>query len=197
VCAITVCLCAASASGQNPPSGSIAIRVVEGDGALNDIKLKRAHAPVVTVMDSEGRLVAGATVTFLLPSSGAGGTFTDSGLSLTTQTDAKGMAVGRGLRPNHVPGQFRIRVTASRAGAVTSAAVLQTNVGAPPGNSRNKKIAILALIGGAAVGGVVAATQGGKSSAAASASSASTGGAGTGGGSTTIVGGPPSLGGSN
>jgi hypothetical protein len=186
-------LLSTSGAAQSTTRPKIAIKVLEGDGALNDVRLRRARAPVVSVVDDDNRPVSGATVTFLLPSTGASGTFGDSGLSLTVQTDPKGIATGRGLRPNRLSGQFRIRVTASLRGDVASAGILQTNVDRPSKASRNKKIAIIALIGGAAVGGAVAATQGGKGS---------TGGAGTTGGTsgssgTTIVGGPPSIGGPN
>jgi hypothetical protein len=175
---------------------SISIRVVEGDGALNDIRVRRARPPVVIVEDAGARPIEGATVTFLLPSTGASGSFGDSGLSLSTQTDAKGLATGRGLRPNGLAGPFRIRVTASWKGAVASASVGQTNVGTAAKSNRTRTAAILALVGGAAVGGAIAATHGGKSGAASGVGSAavSPGGAGAGSGGTTIIGGNPTLG---
>jgi hypothetical protein len=150
--------------GQVPEgSGDISVRVVQGEGAINSIRLRRAHDPAVQVLNARGEPLAGATVTFLLPATGPGGSFQDQGLSLTLQTDQKGMAIGRGLQPNRLAGQFRIRVTASSRGAVASASITQTN--AEPGTSggNSKKILILSLVGAAAVGGVIAATQGGGS----------------------------------
>src|SRR3954453_17254372 len=93
------------AQGQRPP---VTIQIVEGDGAINSIRLRRAHEPVVKVVDAAGEPVVGAPVTFLLPSTGASGSFAENGLSLTVQTDARGTAAGRGLRPNGIAGQFRI-----------------------------------------------------------------------------------------
>src|ERR1051326_3231269 len=87
------------------------VRVVEGDRAINSIKLRRGHDPVVQVVDATGEPVAGTAVTFLLPASGPSATFGDAGLSLTVQTDRRGMAAARGLKPNRLEGQFRIRVT--------------------------------------------------------------------------------------
>src|ERR1700685_718802 len=100
-----------------PAVFTINIGTVEGDGAINSIRLRRAHEPVVRVADSGGEPLSGATVTFLLPATGPSGSFLDGGLSLTTQTDSQGKAVGRGLRPNSIAGQFRIRVTALWSGS--------------------------------------------------------------------------------
>src|SRR5215831_15520270 len=91
------------AGAQTKPS--ISIRVVQGDNAINSIRMRRGHDPVVQVLDSTGEPLANATVSFLLPASGPSATFGDGGLSLTVQTDEHGMAVGRGLIPNRVEGQ--------------------------------------------------------------------------------------------
>src|ERR1035437_1004024 len=72
-----------AAYAQTQPG--ISLRVVEGDGAINSIRLHRAHNPVVQVLDPTGQPVAGATVTFLLPATGPSGTFGDNGLSITMQ----------------------------------------------------------------------------------------------------------------
>jgi hypothetical protein len=81
------------------------------------------------------------------------------------QTDEKGQAVGRGLRPNQTAGRLQIRVTASFHGQTAGAMISQINAepaGATSGGS-GKKFLILALIGGAAAGGIAAA-MGGRSS---------------------------------
>src|SRR5579872_4896202 len=105
----------------------IAIRIVEGDGAINSIRLRRGHDPVVQVLDRTGAPVAGATVTFLLPASGASATFQDGGLSQTMQTGSDGRASAHGLRPNSLAGPFRIRVTASWQGEAAGGSLSQTN----------------------------------------------------------------------
>src|SRR5438094_10485301 len=102
VCFLTVLVVAAIGHAQAP---ALAIRVVEGDRAINSIKLRRGHDPVVQVVDPSGEPVAGAAVTFLLPASGPGATFGDGSLSVTVPTDARGMAAARGLRPDRLVGQ--------------------------------------------------------------------------------------------
>ncbi len=194
-----LCVFAATALvswAQGPPesaaASSLRIRVVEGDAAINSIRFHRARDPVVQVLDRSGQPVAGATVTFLLPASGAGGTFENNGLSLTTQTDSRGMAAAHGLRPNNAAGQFRIRVTASSRGEAANTSLAQTNV-EPVKKGHGKTIALVALVGGAAVGGALAAAGHGGSGGAqpASLSSSSVGSSAAG---ATIVPGAPVIG---
>jgi hypothetical protein len=147
-----------------PAQTSVSIRVVEGDGAINSIKLHRAHDPVVQVVDPTGAPVAGATVTFLLPASGPSGTFAGSGLSVTMQTGPDGRATGRGLKPNLLPGQYRMRVTASSRGQAASATITQTNAEPVAKSKSSRTIVILAIVGVAAAGGAAAALHGGGSS---------------------------------
>ncbi len=180
------------ALAQQPPTEqqpSIAIQVVEGDSAINSIRFRRAREPLVRVVDANGEPLSAATVSFLLPATGPSGTFGDSGLSLTVQTDARGLAAGRGLRPNGIPGQFRIRVTASAHGSAASATLVQTNAEPVVRSGRTKKIAILAVVAVAIAGGAAAAASAGKSNSASP--GGSTGGTATGG---SISAGAPSLG---
>jgi hypothetical protein len=156
-----VLLCAVLAQAAATPPR---IEVVEGDGAINNIRLHRAKEPVIRVVDSNGQPLPNVAVTFLLPETGASGTFAAGLSSLTAMTDADGQAVGRGLRPNNHTGQFQIRVTASYQGEAVSAVVTQTNAEPVPAGGSSKKILIVALIGGAAVAGAVAALSKGKSS---------------------------------
>jgi hypothetical protein len=183
----TICATAIAAQAQGP----ISIRVLQGDNAINSIRLRRGHDPVVQVFDSTGEPLPRATVSFLLPATGASATFGDSGLSLTVQTDEHGMAAGRGLVPNRTEGPFHIRVTASFQGEAASASLSQTNAEAVAKSSRSKWIALAAVIGGAAAGGVVMASRGGKSSTPAP-PGGTTGG--TTGATGTIVPGSPSFG---
>src|SRR5438552_5609811 len=151
---ITLLGFARASNAQEPPG--ISIRVVEGDRAINSIKLRRGHDPVVQVVDAAGEPVPGASVTFLLPASGPGASFGDSGLSLIVQADRRGMAIGRGLRPNRLEGQFRIRVTTSWHGEAASATVVQTNAEPVVKSSSTKWAVIAIVVGGAATGGAVA-----------------------------------------
>jgi hypothetical protein len=144
--------------------GSLHVVVLEGDGAINNIRLPHAKEPVVRVEDANNRGVAGAVVTFLLPSGGAGAFFGDSGASLTMITDDRGEVMARGLHPNRIAGTFQIRVTASRAGRTAATAISQTNVD-PGAHTSTRTIALLAIIG-AAAGGAAVALHGGKAKSA-------------------------------
>ncbi len=146
------------------------IRVLEGQDALNSIGLKRAKEPVVRIESATGAPISGAAVNFILPLNGAGGFFAGQEQSLTVSTDDRGVAVGRGLKPNRIAGTFQIRVTASAGGQTAVAQIQQTNVeSAPAGGHSGRIVAILVIVAGGAAGGVIAATHGGHSAATPSA----------------------------
>jgi len=159
--------------------------VLEGEGAINNIRSPHAKEPVIRVEDADNRGVAGAVVTFLLPADGAGGIFGDRGSSLTLTTDDRGEAVARGLRANRSPGTFQIRVSASRGGETAHGSISQTNVD-PGAHVSSRTIALLAIFGGAAAGGAAIALHGGKAKTAAAPSTPP---------GTVIVAGTPTLGG--
>lgn len=167
VCAALALLSLISAGelpAQSEPDPSLQVVVIEGEGAINNIRDHTARAPVIRVLDDRERPVAGATVNFLLPELGSGGTFPEGRTHLTTTTGEDGRAVARGLRPNNVAGRFQIRVSASWQGRTGSALVNQVNVApAPRGKSKNKLI-IAALVAGGAVGAVFAAKGSSSSS---------------------------------
>jgi hypothetical protein len=163
---------------------SLHVVVLEGEGAINNVRSPRAKEPIVRVEDANNRGVAGAVVTFLLPANGAGGIFGDGGSSLTLTTDDRGEAVARGLHANRTAGTFQIRVSASQGGRTAAASFTQTNVD-PGARSSSRKIAILAIVGGAAAGGAAVALHGGKSKPAVAAAPPAT----------VVVPGTPSLGG--
>jgi hypothetical protein len=174
---------------QNAPAaGKIQIVIVEGEGAINNVRQRVAREPIVQVEDENRKPIAGAAVTFLLPNQGAGATFANGARSLTITTDAQGRAAARGLRPNSVSGKYEIRVNASHQGQTASATISQTNAlaAAAAGFGISAKLlTILAIAGGAAAVGTVAATRGNG------------GGNGTpaGGNRTVIVPGSPTVGG--
>lgn len=128
---------------------AIKLTVREGEGALNNIRVRRAKEPVVVVTDAAGQPVANATVMFLLPDLGAGGMFPATGNVLTVTTGEDGVAVGRGLKPNNIPGPFEIRVVASYGGQTARAVIHQTNVASAPSGGGGKTAWIVALVGGA------------------------------------------------
>jgi hypothetical protein len=140
------------------------IEVLEGDGAINNIRLHRAKEPVVRVVDQDGHPIPNVAVTFLLPTQGAGGTFADGKTLITVMSDKDGQAVGHGLRPNGSAGQFQIRVTTSLEGQAATTNISQTNAEPAAGKGSSKTILIVALIGGAAAAGAAVALGKGKSS---------------------------------
>lgn len=154
------------AAAQDVPKLNLVI--VEGDGAINNIKQRTAREPVVQVEDENHRPVAGAAVLFDLPSQGASGTFPGGGHSLTVMTDDQGRAVARGLRPNNVQGQYQIQVTASKNGQSAHATINQSNALAVAGAAAaagisGKLIAVIVVAAAAAAGGAIYATHSGGS----------------------------------
>ncbi len=152
-------------AAQAPAAPQLRIVILEGEGAINNIRQRTAREPIVEVQDENSRPVAGAVVTFTLPDRGASGTFANGQTSMTITTDAQGRAVGTGLHPNNVEGSFQIRVSASHQGRTAAAIISQTNAvagAAAAGGGSGKVIAILLVAAGAAAGGVVAATRGGN-----------------------------------
>lgn len=164
------------------------IVVLEGDGAINNIRLQRAKDPVVRVETETGEPVQGAVVHFLAPATGPGASFPDGNASSIAITGPDGRAVAHGLRPNQTVGQFHIRVTASHIGSTANATITQTNAApAQAGWNSSRKIAILAIVGGAIAGGAALAARGGGGSKSASSAPAPASG-------TVITAGAPSFG---
>ena len=158
---------------QERAASKLQIIILEGDGAINNIRQRTAREPVVQVVDENRKPVAGAMVLFTLPERGAGATFSDGSRTIISYTDAQGKASARGLKPNSTAGQFQIAVNASYQGMVSTATISQVNVvsaatagaaaggaaGATAGISKTL-IAILAVAAGAAATGAVVATRG-------------------------------------
>ena len=158
-------------AGQEGTASLLNIVVVEGEGAINNIRQRTAREPIVQVEDQNHKPVAGAAVTFTLPSRGASGVFPNGSRTVTVLTDEQGRAAANGLKPNTVKGKMEIHVNASHAGRNASVIIAQTNVlgaaaaGAAAGGISTKLIiGIVAIAGAAAAGGVIAATQGGGGS---------------------------------
>jgi hypothetical protein len=156
-------------AGLMAQAPALNIVVVEGEGAINNIRQRTAREPIVEVQDENHRPVAGAIVVFTLPTQGAGGTFAGGVHSLTVVADDQGRAVAHGFQPNGVKGQFQIHVNASANGRTGSINIHQGNASgagssaAASSGISGKLIAILAVVGAAAVGGALYATHSGGS----------------------------------
>jgi hypothetical protein len=152
---------------QNP--ASLQIIIVEGEGAINNVKQRVNREPIVQVEDENRKPVAGAAIIFFLPNDGPGGTFANGSSTFTTTSNSQGQAVARGIRFNNQAGSMQVRVTASFGGQTASAIINQTNVlgvaasGASVGglSLATKLLIIGAVVGAGVAAGVVIANHGG------------------------------------
>lgn len=161
---------------QIEPPGVLKIVVIEGEGAINDIRRRTATAPVVEVRDENEKPVAGAEVLFQLPPAGPGGVFHGWMRTQTVRTDAQGRAATSGYTPNDQAGRFNIKVTATMGNKTGSLVIGQSNAyrsGSAPGASNGRsgwwKIALGVGATGAIIGAVAATRNGGTSTPAAAA----------------------------
>ena len=110
---------------------SIHIDILEGEGALNNIRQRDAREPAVQVTDENHKPVAGALILFTIHSgpNGAGATFA-SGQSLTfsATTGPDGIAHASSLQLAKSPGSYTIEVSATIGTLVASAIIHQSNV---------------------------------------------------------------------
>jgi hypothetical protein len=171
VLAILISIPATSVVDAQAVAPMLNIVIVEGDGAINNIRQRTAREPIVQVEDENHKPVAGAAVIFALSGQGAGGSFAGGSQSLTVVTDSQGRAVAHGFHPNSVQGQYQIHVTASNNGQTANANISQTNAvvagaagGAAAAGISGKLIAVLVIVGAAAAaGGAYYATHNGGS----------------------------------
>jgi hypothetical protein len=142
--------------------------IVEGEGAINNIHQRTAREAIVQVQDENHKPVAGASVIFLLPSQGAGGTFANGSQTLAVTSDSQGNAIARGFRPNNAQGQFQVHVNASFNGRTGSTDIHMRNealAGAAAtvaGISVKLFVVLVALGAAAAAGGAYYATHSGS-----------------------------------
>lgn len=144
------------------PVSKLNIVIIEGEGAINNIRQRTAREPIVQVEDENRKPIAGASVVFFLPNQGASGTFANGARSLTVLTNDQGRAVATGFRPNNVAGKFEMRVTASHQGQTASASIAQSNIAAATAglSAAAKALIIIGVAGGAAAGAAIAAGGG-------------------------------------
>jgi hypothetical protein len=92
------------------------ITILDGDGALNNIRQRDAREPIAQVTDENHKPVAGALVLFTIHGGpgGAGATF-NGAQTLTVRTGSDGIARASGMQLTRSPGSFTISVSASVA----------------------------------------------------------------------------------
>ena len=158
-------LLAAPATAQGPDV-AIQIRILAGDGGINNINNNVAVEPLIEVVDSAGKPVPKATVTLRAPASGPSVTFFGASRVATMTTDDQGRVRVSGILPNTQEGSFQIEVRAEFNNMSVTTAITQSNAVAP-GDPKPKRRGIgwrmIAAIGTAATVGIVAAALRGKS----------------------------------
>lgn len=180
---LIVLLCGAqiapNLSAQPPAPTQLNIEIIDGEGAVNNLRLRTAREPIVEVTDENHKPVAGALVLFTAPDHGASGTFSNGATQLRATTDAQGRAVARGFQPNAVKGPVELQVEATFAGLRAARVIHSINqrAGLPP---TAKWLLVAGAVAGVAAGVAIGVTSGGS------------GRANTG---TTITPGAPSVGG--
>jgi hypothetical protein len=134
---------------------NLKIVVLQGEGAVNNIKTRTVTEPVVEVRDERDLPVAGADVVFQLPALGPGGVFPDHTRAYKTQSNAQGQAGTPALIPDSQPGRFSIRVTAMKGSQTANFVMSQQNsvemITETHHGSRRWKI-VAAAVGAAALG---------------------------------------------
>jgi hypothetical protein len=159
---------------QLPVEQSLKIRVLAGNGEMNDLE-RRVMAPlVVQVLDQNERPLAGTEVVFRFPLNGPSATFPGGKSVITVRTRGDGQAAATNWMANGV-GTFQVHVNATYGNQVGETTVSMTNVTriVDTGKKANKAQSLwshrwfkIAVIGGAAVAiglGVYFGTRGGGS----------------------------------
>lgn len=109
---------------------SLHIDILEGEGALNNIRTRDAREPVIQVTDENHKPVAGVAVLFLINtgSNGAGATFAGGATTLTATTGVDGIAHAPGMQLTQTPGSFTVSVSASLGPLAATAVIHQSTV---------------------------------------------------------------------
>jgi hypothetical protein len=147
------------------------IQVLDGEGALNDVRGRTAREPIVQIEDENHKPVAGALVIFSVPNPGAGATFANGLTTFQTTTLADGKAIATGFKPNGVSGSYQIQVHATSGNLSSESVINQTNVApssTPAVHAARafplKAIAIVAAVAAGAVAAGILATRSGQHS---------------------------------
>jgi hypothetical protein len=152
-----------------PVEQSLQVRVLAGNGEMNDLE-RRVMAPlVVQVLDQNDRAMEGAEVVFRFPLNGPGAAFPGGKTSVTVRTNGTGQAAAVNWMANGQVGTFQVHINASYGNQVGEATASMTNVTRIEENKKGLTTASsvaphkslwshrwfkIAVIGGAAVIGV-------------------------------------------
>lgn len=164
--AAVLCVPQAPALAASPPAqaeqAKLKIVILEGEGAVNNVRQRTAREVIVEVQDENNRPVGGAVVMFTLPDRGPTGAFANGQRISTVTTGADGRAQTMLTELNKAKGDMAIRVNASHQGARATAIVTQTSVATGVSAAATAGI-ILGIVAGAGAAAAVALTGGGGS----------------------------------
>jgi hypothetical protein len=105
-------------TGPDAAPQKLMITILDGDGALNNIRQRDAREPIVQVTDENHKPVAGALVLFTIHGGAGGANATFEGAqTLTVRTGTDGIAHATGIQVAHSPGSFTVSVTATATAA--------------------------------------------------------------------------------
>ena len=105
------------------------ITILDGEGALNNIRQRDAREPVVQVTDENHKPVAGVALLFLIHDGAKGGSASFNGASsFATTTGPDGVAKTTGLQVGRTPGTYTITVTATLGAIVATTIIHQGNI---------------------------------------------------------------------
>lgn len=143
---------------------ALRIRVVQSGGSVHVAGTRTSTVLTVEVVDQSNQPVEGAAVSFRLPSSSAGGVFSNGISTDVVITGSSGRASVSGVRWNLVPGTFEMGVTAAkgpdRATLTVSHRVLAPAGEAGSGHAKlargGSRLKLTLILAGAAAGAVVA-----------------------------------------
>lgn len=133
------------------------IQILDGEGALNDIRSRTAREPIVQIQDENHKPVAGAVVLFTTPDSGPSAVFSNGLTRFQTTTGLDGKATAQGLKPNNVSGQFQIQVSVTLGDLSSVAVIDQTNTAKASLQSHaahGLSLKVIAIVSGIAGAGV-------------------------------------------
>jgi hypothetical protein len=161
-----------------PVEQSLKVRVLAGNGEMNDLE-RRVMAPlVVQVLDQNERAIEGAQVVFRFPISGPSAAFPGGKPTIAVRTNTTGQAAAVNWLANAEVGTFEVHVNATYGNQVGEATVSMSNVTRIPEGTTtltgqvkheslwSKRWFRIAVIGGAAAAiglGVYFGTRGGGS----------------------------------
>jgi hypothetical protein len=147
-------------AGQS--SSGIRILVLEGSKAQNLISEQAPKHISVRVVDPTGKPLPGATVQFVPPEFGPGGTFVTDRNPVDVTTNPEGIADAPLFLANSTTGPYEIQIIASYMSDVSRVLVEQTNVTSVKKSSNKKLIIISAVVGGGLAAALAAKGGGGS-----------------------------------